>query len=293
MYIPSSHIYNEHGFTNNYDHVEGTNRYMYRYPDSWRQYYYTKHMVGIRSIELIPAAREFEINGMSIKNNSGLNISISFSSTINTGQTMTEYNKELNKIVNDRYEQVHETGDTQLKRGSYAMKYDCKSKSFSFYVATTDDCYFHFDYRDKIVSKDLESILNITDGFFLKLADYLNDDPQFPDDESFTYEQLMECKDMKHINIKWMDEVNHEKPYVITFYNVWDRERVYVSSSLVGHDKQFLGFSNCYYNPPKYFQITNSDNRFYIDLFDSVLNPVELPKDKADTLVIESILFVE
>ena len=282
----NSNIIAEHGFVNNYEHVEGTNRYIYKYPDSWKDYFYRKHVVSIRSIEVIPAARTFVINGLSIVLNTTKSYNISIDTTLNTHQSMNDFNKELKELTNERYQQIKETDvSTQLIRNSYAFKYDCKDKSFSIYIATTNPYYFHFDNINNIASDDIRIMFNITDGFFEKLAKYLNSG------EENDKEELLKCNDMKHITILWRDNENMQGPYVITFHNIWNRERLYITSSLVDMaENEYLGFSNTVFNPPKNCVINNSDSKFNIDLYDMALNPIELPNDKQDTIIIEAIL---
>ena len=96
---------------------------------------------------------------------------------------------------------------------------------------------------------------------------------------------------MKHITILWRDNENMQGPYVITFHNVWNRDRLYIASSLVDMaENEYLGVSNYSYNPPKRYAKNNGDTKFNIDLYDMTLNPVELPNDKQDTIIIEAIL---
>ena len=50
----------------------------------------------------------------------------------------------------------------------------------------------------------------------------------------------------------------------------------------------YLGFTNTIFSPPKYYQLTNSDTNFWIDLVSpDGLKPLELPTDGRDLLVIE------
>ena len=76
------------------------------------------------------------------------------------------------------------------------------------------------------------------------------------------------------------------------FNDVWDRENVHVSASFVdlGYNK-FLGVSNEQFLPPKEYPISFTDQKFTIELYDSIENPVEIPSlDNKDTLLLELIL---
>ena len=290
----NSNIIAEHGFVNNYEHVDGTNRYVYKYPLSWKDYFYKNHIVSIRSIEVIPAARTFVIKGLSLKYFDEQKYDISIDTTINTRQTMNDFNKDLKKIVDERYLQIKESEQDKvgiykrLDRNSYAFKYDCKDKTFSIYVAIDIKYHFYLDKFEYYVSDDVIKMFNITDGFFEKFTNYL---AAYGEKKDKLKEELLKCKDMQHITILWRDEENMLNPYVITFHNVWDREQLYITSSLVDMaENEYLGVSNYSYNPPKRYAKNNGDTKFNIDLYDMTLNPVELPNDKQDTIIIEAIL---
>ena len=50
----------------------------------------------------------------------------------------------------------------------------------------------------------------------------------------------------------------------------------------------YLGFTNSVFSPPKYYQLTSSDTKFWIDLVSpDGLKPRELPVDGRDLLIIE------
>ena len=82
--------------------------------------------------------------------------------------------------------------------------------------------------------------------------------------------------------------------HIVTFYfeNIWDRQNVHVSASFVdlGYNK-FLGVSNEQFIPPKEYPISFTDQKFTIELYDSLNKPVEIPAlDNKDTLLLELIL---
>ena len=77
----------------------------------------------------------------------------------------------------------------------------------------------------------------------------------------------------------------------ILFSNVWDRENVYVQASFVDLAYgNYLGVTNDSYCPPKIYPIVFGDQKFWIKLYDSLGNEIELPNDGKDNLIIESIM---
>ena len=86
------------------------------------------------------------------------------------------------------------------------------------------------------------------------------------------------------------DSNNHITAFC--FENIWDRENVHIRASFVDLGYQnFLGVSNEQFIPPKEFPISFTDSTFWIQLFDSTEQPIEIPPlDNKDTLMIELIL---
>ena len=77
----------------------------------------------------------------------------------------------------------------------------------------------------------------------------------------------------------------------IVFDNVWDRENIYVQASFVDLAYgNYLGVTNDTYTPPKIYPIVFGDQKFWIQLYDSLGNEIELPNDGKDNLIIESIM---
>ena len=77
----------------------------------------------------------------------------------------------------------------------------------------------------------------------------------------------------------------------LEFPNVWDRENIYVQASFVDLAYgNYLGVTNDTYYPPKIYPIVYGDNKFWIKLYDSLGNEIEVPNDGKDNLIVESIM---
>ena len=48
----------EHAFNTFHEHKEGTNEYIYKFPDHWTQYPGSLHALSLRSVNVHPAARD-------------------------------------------------------------------------------------------------------------------------------------------------------------------------------------------------------------------------------------------
>jgi hypothetical protein len=74
---------------------------------------------------------------------------------------------------------------------------------------------------------------------------------------------------------------------------MWDREDVLIRASFVQQTQnQHLGFTGIDYNNPKKYQIIHNSPQFTISLWSpSTLQPVELPSDKRDYVVMECVVY--
>jgi hypothetical protein len=53
------------------------------------------------------------------------------------------------------------------------------------------------------------------------------------------------------------------------FHSVWNREELLEKSSLTGlFNEQYLGFTNTQFGPLKIYQMTDTDQTFWIELYD-------------------------
>jgi hypothetical protein len=77
------------------------------------------------------------------------------------------------------------------------------------------------------------------------------------------------------------------------FIVMWDREDVLIRASFVQQTQnQHLGFTGIDYNTPKKYQIIHNSPQFTITLWSqSTLQPVELPADNRDYVVMECVVY--
>ena len=161
---------------------------------------------------------------------------------------------QANKAFQDDIKS-HQDFYNAMPKNLYTIYYNPSSRKLVFEITTTDDWWFVID-DNATVSDDFKYITGkntISEG-----------------------------------NLMSVGQVTK-----IVFDNVWDRENVYVQASFVDLAYgNFLGVTNDSYHPPKTYPIVFGDQKFWIRLFDSLGNAIELPNDFKDNLIIESIMMI-
>ena len=68
-----------------------------------------------------------------------------------------------------------------------------------------------------------------------------------------------------------------------------NRDDVIVRASFVDlSSDNFLGVSNESFHPVKKYPVVFGDQQFWIELYDNLNQPIELPSDNRDTLIVEA-----
>ena len=134
--------------------------------------------------------------------------------------------------------------------------------------------YYNPTNRRLVFSCDIGNYFDIDSSFVMS-----HDLRTITGEEDITNATILETDANQHIT-------------AFCFENVWDRQNVHIRASFVDLGYQnFLGVSNEQFIPPKEFPISFTDSTFWIRLYDSTENEVEIPPlDNKDTLMIELIL---
>ena len=166
--------------------------------------------------------------------------------------SMTQANKAFQDDVKS-----HEEYYNDLPKSIYTIFYNPSTRRIVFEITSTDTYYFVIDSK-ATVSNDFKAITG---------------------------------KDKFIYGNKVYDDNNKLK--IIYFDNVWDRENIYIQASFVDLAYgNYLGVTNDTYHPPKIYPIVFGDQKFWIKLYDSLGNEIELPNDGKDNLIIESIMLI-
>ena len=107
----------------------------------------------------------------------------------------------------------------------------------------------------------------------------------------FEFEILSMNEDCKNI-LNFSNDTREDISKPVYTYNVWDRNSCILFSNLAYmSEKSFLGHTRRHeLNEIKYYELTNSNQSFWIDLYAAVDHkaPVYLPKDNKEELYIEA-----
>ena len=83
---------------------------------------------------------------------------------------------------------------------------------------------------------------------------------------------------------KYMNGKNGIWMRKIEFENVWDRHSCKVYSSIAGvSSKGYLGNSQIFFQPIKYFKLNSTDQKFWIEFYSSTYHriPVKIPLNES------------
>lgn len=260
-------------------HTKGSNRYVFQFNDLWRNIYDQQLSIAIRSVHLWLRPRAIWLDGLLLSD--GTNF-YDISPVVNISGTMIQANKLF-----DEDKQIHHIINDKIGLGDYEIRYNPANNKLIFSMLSSSDLYFFFnsDSNGKPYinpSYDLKMITGITnDEFWTELGLLSRGNSEaIRIFNNGTYSDVFEYT---------LDNHNHIRTFA--FKNVFNRENVIVHSSIVdlAYDN-FLGMSNEQFNPPKSFPITYTTKEFWIELYDTMGNPIELPEDGADQLIIESMM---
>ena len=223
------------------EHIDGTNKYTFKYNFQWRNIIQEHLTVSVRSVKLWLAPRHLWVNDLEVHTSDGTT-STNFNTTI-TG-SMSEFNDKLASLGSSLGYNVY------YNPSNRRLVFDCSDNNYFNYTDTM--------LITAIMSEDLKVITGETN--------------------------------FHHVEVLCRDESDHITCF--GFEKVWNREDVHVRASFIDLGYQnFLGVSNEQFIPPKEYPISFTDQKFTIELYDSIDRPVELPVlDNKDTLLIELIL---
>ena len=163
-------------------------------------------------------------------------------------KTMHDFNECMKNDIKRHVELYKET----LSINDYDIYYNPISHNIVFEITTTNNMYFTVD-NNSTVSEDFTAITKCS---------------RLIDGETTVYGN------------------GYTK---IVFHNVWNRDDVIVRASFVDlSSDNFLGVSNESFHPVKKYPVVFGDQQFWIELYDNLNQPIELPSDNRDTLIVEA-----
>ena len=288
----------EHVFTNYIDHKPGSNEYKYEFPEHWRSYTGRKR-IGLRSITVKNAARDLRLRNIYFKN-SRLTVNIGASISLSSNDDMSAANEKFKEAVKTKYieykDEIENVRITEpetlcvLGINDYTYEYVHSTNEFRIKVLKNDPddpCYLYFADADSYASDDLLNILGVGDVLFKNIA-------------LFQKGSLTEAGFNEYLNQHPNVEVSYVKENIvkiqsIVFKNVWNRETLFITSTLSTlSEEKFLTLSNVKHYPLKWYDINGYTMTFSIFTYDaSRKNSVEIPNDRLDLILVEMLMYAE
>ena len=292
------HIVYEHVFCNPIDHRAHSNEYIYKFPEHFSNSRGRKE-IGLRSVTIKNASRDLKLQHIFFKSDAPVNVNISFSVSLSSNDNMSDANNKFKKAIKTKYiEYKDEIENIRLSNpntpnhfgiNDYTIEYVHSSNEFWIKVLKQDSehpCYINVSKADTYMSDDLKSILDIDDELFSKIA--------LMQSGELSRAQLNDYL-ATHTNVILRynsNDANDTKLTGIGFTNVWNRDTIYITSTLstLAEDK-YLTLSNIEHSPLKYYDLTSYASTFSLYLYDAdKKNNVELPRDNKDLMLIEMIV---
>ena len=254
--IPTEHIFS----TNvNATHEKGTNKYIFKFPEIWRNIVNQELIIGVRQIYLNRSTRYISYSiEITIEGSSSMKVKVPDSFVLKP-------NEDFNVLLDRMNNKIKECYAIALKSAFFKR-----------------DIHFRFHRENDIVY-----ILTSP----TKLGD-INENNNVSNVINDSMEIYCATEDMR--NLFGFEKKTFTFPDVYTF-KLWDRNDVIeVTASFVKQtESQHLGYSGTTYNPIKYYKIDSSDQYFWIELAQvDAATPIELPNDDKDSVAIEAVLLM-
>jgi len=259
--------------------------------------------IAVRAIKLIRSYRSLTFGQLYLQKDTQLaniTLPIQCPSSFTMSDIVDLYKTETHKLYDSMIieSSLTSTPNIFLLEKLLDINYDGNSKTLSFgmglIVNNTHFVLGHTAGSDLNVSNDFKNTVGIhSDQFWIDLSLLTHGDPSMHD---FTVLASGVTKfEAKYASFPFKIQFNNStdrKVIGFDFTNVWSREALRVDASFVNlTNDRFLGYTDASYNPPKEYSIKDGSFDFDIQLFDSVTNePIQLPDDKKDQLVIEAIM---
>lgn len=248
-------------------HEKGSNRYVINFPETWRTTN-QKHIIGIRAIQLRHGGErffEFRLTWHYWIKDPENPEKIKRITTDKPFIFSYEYGEENPDIfgwknsLNEAWKEYQKWFNGNIDEYQWTIGRNSKYKYYSIRLSSMGHVIHNPIQFDLIeLSPDLSDI-----GSEMKYQEYKPAEPNiFP---------------------------NAKLPELIIPGPLESHKEYLVAASFVEQTEHgYLGFTNTIFTPPKYYQLTTSDTKFWIDLVSpDGLKPLELPTDGRDLLVIE------
>lgn len=285
----------EHVFTNYIEHKAGSNEYKYAFPEHFNSFTGKKE-IGLRSITVKCAARNLKLQNIYYKNDKVL-VNIDTSISLSSSDDMSAANDKFKEAIKTRYieykdeiENARITSPSTLSElgiNDYIFEYNFVDNEFWIKILNKNESTLYFPVADSYMNSDFQSVLEVEDLLFVNIAKLQCGDMTRSAFDSYNSAH-------PNVIIKFVsDAVNETKIKGIGFKNVWNRNALFITSTLstLTEDK-FFTLSNVTHNPLKFYDVNGYSQSFSIFIFDANKKKnVEIPNDQRDLLLVEMLIY--
>ena len=265
-------VEDEHDFL---QHKRLTNRYTFKYPETWRTIPNSELSIGVRGIHL----RHSESIGYMIRAVPG---QLNLADNTVTWYPVLDYPLEKVVYVNEEpdfaswCDLLNAWLKTLYEKTSTSefpnKKYLTKNKWTYSYDPYTKTCHFH-----QVRKPETEQPAEIKFQLIWKFED-------IPRQFKNTFQVLVNGQLFNPERDTYSDNIEFK------FQGSWTPYSQYlIAASFVGQSRRnYLGFTGTQFNPPKIYKVPSGDVHFHIDLYSADgLEERELPEDYTDFIAIE------
>lgn len=260
-------------------HEPHTNRYTFKYPETWRTIPNMDLSIGVRNIHLhhaeartysvtvIPA--HFRIEGGFYGIYSDHALTLEKTVHVDEEPDFSEWKTQLNDWTKTLYDELP---TSFLSRNHWTYTFDRNNLKPTFHLVR--DAEQPEEIRIALVML-FKNVVGFGDSFQCLV------DGQPLSEEYRKYPQLKR---------DWSDNIE------FSFHGPWTSYSEYLlAASFVGQSRRnYLGFTNTQFNPPKIYRVPQGDTHFHIDLYSSdATEERELPTDGRDFIAVEIQLMSE
>ena len=241
------------------------NRYWFEFPPEWRTSSQRERIIGLRTFWVSKTFRRvwFDLDIRYFEDNGTETMENAFTVPI---KCWLDYEKDLREIWYDLRSQV------KAYIAEHKEQWEREDKPVpSVSMIQMDYLYIEKDNR-VLLGNHLFANPGYEEDIFLRIRN-LSDDAK----------AVLNCEEPE------TDDYHSD----IIFEDLWDRHSILLKSSICNNNtSNYLGYSHKNYNPIKYFKISCSEPRFYIDLYHGHKHdiPINLPKDERESIILEIVI---
>jgi hypothetical protein len=288
----------------NAEHIRGTNRYTFPFPEAMRNVPNQGFSIGIRSMRLVYTPLNFMFQSLIIhpEGNQNFTMDATLYVMLNSNESMISFNDKLERELKKLYDsyvdslneaRYREPGDIYpnfFNSEVYTIYYN--TIRTSLVIGVGDLSKYYIDFKDgNITNQNFDFLIGVNADFW---TDFYNM-TRIGTSAMYNAFRANHADEMKHIEITFRtinSVVDYGKPVRFEFLGIKTREALLIKSSVVGlSNNQTIGFTDSFYAPMKLFQIKSMDNKFWVDLYDSINNK-EVELSDNDLFYIDTVIML-